>query len=123
LSWPRLFLWVSAAAGIAFFLISIYRINKSDSRFLIVDLIMEGDPPKASLNKLTIIVFAALSVWAVINAVLDNKIDPIVVNLLLGVLGIFVVSQRASQAISQLSRKPTEVSSDPEPPAKRSVLK
>jgi hypothetical protein len=80
-----------------------WRINRSENRFQIVDLLLEGNPPKASVNKLTLLVFAALAVWLTVLAVLENRIDPNVVNLILGVLGIFVVGRAANQAVDRFS--------------------
>lgn len=106
LSLPRLFLWASITIGITFAIVAIYRLNKGENNFRVEDLITEGDPPKASLNKLILVIFAGLSVWVTVNAALDNKIDPSVVNLLLGVLGIFVIGRAANQAVAQFSARP-----------------
>lgn len=106
LSLPRLFLWLSITIGITFAIVALYRLNKGDNSFRIEDLITEGEPAKASLNKLILLVFAGLSVWVTVNAALDNKIDPSVVNLLLGVLGIFVIGRAANQAVAQFSARP-----------------
>lgn len=101
--WSAVFLWLSAFAGIAVFIALMYRANRSDNPFRLVDLILEGDPPRASLNKLTLAIFALLSVWVVVIAALDNKIDPAVSALLLGVLGIFVVGRLGAQGVAQLA--------------------
>jgi hypothetical protein len=106
LSLPRLFLWVSIIVGIVYTIAAIYWLNKGENSFRLEDLFTEGTPPKASLNKLILLIFAALSVWITINAALDNRIDPSVVNLLLGVLGIFVIGRAANQAVAQFSARP-----------------
>jgi uncharacterized membrane-anchored protein len=104
-SWPRSLVWITAACGIAFFLWSMWRVNRMDNEFRIVDLLLEGDPPRASVNKLTLLVFAAMAVWVTVLAALENKADPNVVNLILGVLGIFVVGRAANQAVARFSER------------------
>lgn len=101
--WQRVLIYVTASCGIAFFLVSMWRINRDENQFRIVDLLLEGNPPKASVNKLTLLVFAALAVWLTVLAVLSNRIDPNVVNLILGVLGIFVIGRAANQAVDRFS--------------------
>jgi hypothetical protein len=101
--WSTVFLWLSAFCGIAVFITLMYSANKSDNPFRLVDLILEGDPPRASLNKLTLAIFALLSVWVVVIAAMDNKIDPAVSALLLGVLGIFVVGRLGAQGVAQFA--------------------
>jgi hypothetical protein len=103
--WSTVFLWLSAFVGVAVFIALMYRANRSDNPFRLVDLILEGDPPRASLNKLTLAIFALLSVWVVVIAALDNKIDPAVSALLLGVLGIFVVGRLGAQGVAQLAAR------------------
>lgn len=103
--WPRFLVWATAAAGIAFFLWAIWKANRTDNEFRVVDLLLEGNPPRASVNKLTLMVFAALAVWVTVLAALENKADPNVVNLILGVLGIFVVGRAANQAVARFSER------------------
>lgn len=98
-------MWASAVAGVAFILALIWRTDKRVAEFRIVDLVLEGEPPKASVSKLILLVFAGLSVWVVVLSVLDNKIDPAVSSLLLGVLGIFVLGRAAQQGINQLANR------------------
>ena len=71
--WQRVLIYVTASCGIAFFLVSMWRINRDENQFRIVDLLLEGNPPKASVNKLTLLVFAALAVWLTVLAVLSNR--------------------------------------------------
>lgn len=103
--WQRLFVWITAAIGIVFFIVMMWRIDKGSSEFRLVDLVLEGDPPKASVNKLTLIVFGGLAVWVTVLAALENRIDPNVVNLILGVLGIFVIGRAANQAVARFSER------------------
>lgn len=103
--WQRIIVWATALVGIVFFLVSMWRINRGDSDFRLVDLVLEGDPPRASVNKLTLIVFAGLAVWVTVLAALENRVDPNVVNLILGVLGIFVVGRAANQAVARFSER------------------
>lgn len=103
--WERLVVWITAAIGIVFFIVAMWRIDKGSSEFRLVDLVLEGDPPKASVNKLTLIVFAGLAVWTTVLAALENRIDPNVVSLILGVLGIFVLGRAANQAVARFSER------------------
>lgn len=104
--WERLVVWITAAIGIIFFLVAMYRMDKGSSDFALVDLVMEGAPPKASLNKLTIIVFAGLAVWVTVMSVLENRIDPNVSTFIVGVLGIFVLGRVGNQAVDRFSSRP-----------------
>lgn len=103
--WQRVLIYITAGCGIVFFLVSMWRINRDANQFRIVDLLLEGNPPKASVNKLTLLVFAALAVWLTVLAVLSNRIDPAVSNLVLGVLGIFVIGRAANQAVDRFSQQ------------------
>lgn len=98
-------MWASAVVGIGFILYLVIRTDRKVAEFRIVDLILEGDPPKASVSKLILLVFASLSVWVVVLSVLDNKIDTGVRDLLLGVLGIFVIGRTATQAVNTISAR------------------
>lgn len=120
--------WLSAAVGVAAILFMIWDTNRKSNAFHVVDLVLEGSPPKASVSKLILVIFAALSVWAVIVAVLDGKVDQGVSTLLLGVLGIFVVGRTAQTvtATYYAARKPEPDDDEDRPPArprKDSVLK
>jgi hypothetical protein len=134
--WRTFALWASAVFGVSCILYLVWRTQKMVDEFRIVDLVLEGDPPKASISKLILLVFASLSIWVVVLSVLDNKIDPGVGNLLLGVLGIFVIGRTASQGINQLANRPrvevhqTEVVIDepqterpPAKPKRESIIK
>ena len=117
--------WASAIGGIAYILFLIWRINRTDNDFRVIDLVLEGNPAKASISKLILIIFASLSVWVVILSVLENKIDPAVSALLLGVLGIFVLGRTAQQGIASLASRPQteapphgEAEEEDRPPAK-----
>lgn len=105
--WERIVVWISAAAGIIALIVALWWLDRSDNEFQLKHLVMEGDPPRASLNKLTIIVFSALAVWVIVMAVLENRIDPNVSALLLGVLGIFIIGRVGNQAVDRFSlRRP-----------------
>lgn len=105
--WERLAVWVTAVCGVVFFIAAMWKLDRGKSQFRLADLVLEGDPPKASVNKLTLIVFSGLAVWLTVLAVLENRIDPNVVNLVLGVLGIFVLGRAANQAVDRFSlRRP-----------------
>ena len=107
--WQRIFVLVTAVCGIVFFIVAMWRIDRGQTEFRIADLVLEGNPPMASLNKLTLLVFAGLAVWVIVLAVLENRIAPDVVNLILGVLGIFVVGRAANQAVARFSeRRPAQ---------------
>jgi len=103
--WQRIFVLVTAACGIVFFIVAMWRIDRGQTEFRIADLVLEGSPPKASLNKLTLLVFAGLAVWVIVLAVLENRIAPDVVNLILGVLGIFVLGRVGNQAVDRFSAR------------------
>jgi len=74
----------------------------------ILDLFMEGEPRKASLNKHILIGSFLLAVWLVVMRSLDtfDTIPANVDSLLLGVLGIFVVGRVGSHAVERFSRRP-----------------
>ncbi len=84
------------------FIFLMYRFNRLNKNYNIVDLLLGGDG-RASVSNHIQLAFAALSIWAVIDRELDGK-D--IETLLLGVLGIFVVKQGAVQ-VADILNKPT----------------
>lgn len=87
--------------GLIVVLLGLWQLNRRENDYHVLDLLMEGDPRRASVNNHILIGFALLSVWLVIMKTLDtaNEIPDSVGTLLLGVLGIFVVGRVAGQAV------------------------
>lgn len=82
----------------------IYRYNKLNERYNVVDMLIGGDG-RASVGNHIQLSFAALSMWVVVDRELAGKDD--VSTILLGVLGVFVAKQAATQ-ITEAMNKPTE---------------
>lgn len=95
--WPTF--WILLGLTVA--LLALWTLNLRRNDYSILDLFMEGEPRKASVNKHILIGFALLSVWLIIMKTLDvgDAIPDSVGTLLLGVLGIFVLGRAAGQAI------------------------
>jgi len=95
--WPTF--WILLGLTVA--LLALWTLNLRRNDYNILDLFMEGEPRKASVNKHILIGFALLSVWLIIMRSLDvaDQIPESVDTLLLGVLGIFVIGRAAGQAI------------------------
>lgn len=93
--------------GLLLALMAMWALQLRKNDYDILDLFMEGEPRKASVNKHILIGFALLSVWLVIMRTLDaeNTIPSNVDSLLLGVLGIFVLGRAANQAVDRFSRR------------------
>ncbi len=84
------------------FALLMYRFNRQNPRYNIVDMLIGGDG-RASVSNHIQLALASLSVWVVVDRELDGK-D--VETILLGVLGVFVVKQGAVQ-ITDILNKPT----------------
>jgi hypothetical protein len=97
ISWPTF--WI--LLGLLVALLALWTLNQRTNDYHILDLFMEGEPKRASVNNHILIGFALLSVWLVIMRSFDyaNTIPESVDTLLLGVLGIFVVGRVAGQAV------------------------
>lgn len=81
-----------------------YRYNKLNKEYNVVDLLIGGDG-RASVGNHIQLGFAALSMWVVVDRELRGKDD--VSTILLGVLGVFIAKQTATQ-ITEIINKPTE---------------
>ena len=92
--------WILVGLTLALLLIATAHLRRNS--YSIQDLFVEGDPPRASLNKHVLIGCFLLSVWLIIMRTLDStdQIPESVDNLLLGVLGIFVIGRVAGQGIA-----------------------
>ena len=96
--WPAF--WI--LLGLVVALLVLWTLNRRQTNdYHILDLLMEGEPKRASVNNHILIGFALLSVWLVIMRTFDHAdtIPESVDTLLLGVLGIFVVGRVAGQAV------------------------
>jgi hypothetical protein len=95
--WPTF--WILLGLVVALLAIWTLQLRKND--YSVIDLFMEGEPRKASVNNHIIIGSFLLSVWLVIMRSLDvaDTIPESVDTLLLGVLGIFVLGRAAGHAI------------------------
>lgn len=97
--WLNVALFASVLLGI----VLLYRANKrSDNSFDVLDLITNDQTHRADFAKISIIVFAALSVWVVVTLVQQGH-APEVVTLLPIVLGIFV----GARVLNSIFGKPT----------------
>jgi hypothetical protein len=95
--WPTF--WI--VLGLVIAGLVLWTLNRRENTYHVLDLLMEGEPKRASVNNHILVGFALLSVWLVIMKTFDtsNEIPDSVGNLLLGVLGIFVVGRVAGQAV------------------------
>jgi hypothetical protein len=106
LIWGIKWLNVALIAGICYFGWLVYKFHtRSDNCFDVLDLLVNDQTRKADFSKISIIVFAALSVWTVVTLVQRDK--P-VTDLLLGVLGVFVVGRVASNIWGKPTQDTTE---------------
>lgn len=102
--------WLNAAllAGVLFGIVLLYRANKrDDNKFDVIDLVTNDQTRRADFAKISIIVFAALSVWVVVTLVQQNHPDQ-VVTLLPIVLGIFVGARVLNNIFGKLPQDSTE---------------
>ena len=109
-------------------LIGLWTAQKSTHPFDIRDTLMDAQTGKASLNALILALAFALSTWVVIDRENDGKDD--VPELLLGVLGIFVLGRLGAQTVAAFKPGPeagatveqtivrTETTTTPPPVAK-----
>lgn len=97
ISWPTF--WI--LFGLVVALLVMWTLNLKQNAYSVLDLFMEGEPKRASVNNHILIGFALLSVWLVIMRSLDtaDSIPESVDNLLLGVLGIFVLGRAVGHGV------------------------
>jgi hypothetical protein len=91
--------------GMLFLIVGIWMAQRSNHPFDLRDTLMDQSTGKASLNACIILMAFLLSLWVVVDRENDGKDD--VPNLLLGVLGIFVLGRLGAQGINAW-KNPTE---------------
>ncbi len=84
------------------FIWMMYRFNRNNREYNVVDMLM-GSDGRASTTNHIYWAFALLSMWVVVDRELKSKDD--ISTILLGVLGIFVAKQAATQ-IAETMNKP-----------------
>ncbi len=78
-----------------------FRFNRSNRQYNIIDMLIGSDGRASTINHIQWL-FALLSIWVVIDRELKGKDD--VSTILLGVLGIFVAKQAATQITEVVNR-------------------
>lgn len=79
-----------------------YYVNRSDNNYMVIDLLTHENG-RADFERHVVLVLLALTVWVVVQNVIDKK-D--VTNLLLGALGIFILKRVADRATDAYKTKP-----------------
>lgn len=103
------------AVAVSVALIMLYRMHRDrSSKFDALDLIMDHNNNRASLDKLILLGFALLSSWVIV-VLLDKGKD--VETILLGVLSVFILKRTADKAMDAY----TNVRTPPADPPLRDI--
>ncbi len=103
-SWPTLLIGL----GLVIVVLGVWTLQQQKNDYDWKDLIMEGEPRKASLNKHIILGCFLISVWLIVMRTMDvgAQIPTTVDNLLAIVLGAFILKQIGNQGVDRFSRRP-----------------